>query len=48
MMDDYAVENPSESSYLLKAKLHETIADQFEPKIFPYSPFFMRWESVRQ
>ncbi len=33
-------DNPGISPYLIKAKLHETIADQFDPAIFKHSPFY--------
>lgn len=39
-MDAYAQANPDCPPALLKARLHEEIAGQFEPVIFPGSPFF--------
>jgi formate C-acetyltransferase len=40
LMDDFQAKNPGISPYLLKATLHETIADEFEPVLFPHSPFY--------
>ncbi len=42
LMDAYAAAHPEESTYLLKAQLHETLAAEFEPVIFAHSPFY--WE----
>ncbi len=39
-MDAYAQANPDCPPPLLKTRLHEEIAEQFEPVIFPQSPFF--------
>jgi formate C-acetyltransferase len=39
-MDEYVEEHPDVPPVLLKTKLHETIAEMFEPVIFPHSPFF--------
>lgn len=39
-MDCYAAANPDCSPVLLKARLHEEIAAQFQPVLFPHSPFF--------
>lgn len=39
-MDEYAAAHPDVSPYRLKAVLHETIAELFEPAIFPHSPFY--------
>lgn len=39
-MDSYVEEHPNESSYRLKAKLYESIADEIAPVIFPDLPFF--------
>ncbi|MEN6343808.1 MAG: pyruvate formate lyase family protein [Armatimonadia bacterium] len=41
-MDEFDEQNPGLSPYLLKATLHETIAERFVPAIFPHSPFY--WE----
>lgn len=40
VMDAHAALATDEHPYLLKARLHEEIAEQFEPQIFPHSPFF--------
>jgi formate C-acetyltransferase len=46
-MDSYAEHHPCASAATLKSVLHETIAERFEPVIFPQSPFFyemgVRW-----
>jgi formate C-acetyltransferase len=39
-MDRYAAEHPACPALLLKARLHETIAERFEPILFPHSPFY--------
>ncbi len=39
-MDEYAKEHPSDSSYKMKAKLYESIADEIEPILFEDIPFF--------
>ena len=39
-MDAYAEANPDEHPSLLKARLHEEMAERFDPVIFPHSPFF--------
>ena len=39
-MDKFVLDNPDTDPSLIKAKLHETIADKFEPVIFSHSPFF--------
>ena len=39
-MDSYAERHPGASAVTLKSVLHETIAEKFEPVIFPQSPFF--------
>jgi pyruvate-formate lyase len=39
-MDAYAAAHPDEHPSLLKARLHEEMAAQFEPVLFPHSPFF--------
>jgi pyruvate-formate lyase len=39
-MELYLAQNPDIHPSLLKARLHEEIADNFVPKIFPHSPFF--------
>lgn len=39
-MDDFARQHPDTPAVLLKARLHTEIAGQFEPVIFPHSPFF--------
>lgn len=39
-MDAFAAEHPDCAAVLLKAQLHEEIARQLEPVIFPHSPFF--------
>ncbi len=39
-MDALLENNPDIEPIQLKAKLHETIAGNFEPEIFPHSPFF--------
>lgn len=39
-MDRFVQNNPDTDPNLIKAKLHETIADKFEPVIFSRSPFF--------
>ena len=41
-MDRYAADHPDEPPCSLKARLHEEIADRFEPVVFRQSPFF--WE----
>ena len=41
-MDTYAAANPAEPAVLLKACLHELVAERCQPVIFPHSPFF--WE----
>ena len=40
LMEEYHAANPGLSPYLLKAALHETIAAEFEPVLFPHSPFY--------
>lgn len=40
VMDDYDLANPGLSGGLLKARLHEEIAEKFEPVIFRHTPFF--------
>jgi len=39
-MDRFAQDNPNCPAVLLKARLHEEIAAQCEPVIFPHSPFY--------
>ena len=39
-MDRFAQDNPDCPAVLLKARLHEEIAAQCEPVIFPHSPFY--------
>lgn len=39
-MDRFAAENPRCHPCLLKARLHEEIAERFEPVIFRHSPFY--------
>lgn len=39
-MDAYADAHPDCHPALLKARLHEEIAERFEPVLFPHSPFF--------
>ena len=39
-MENFYSQNPKLHPSLLKAKLHELIADNFVPKIFTHSPFF--------
>jgi hypothetical protein len=39
-MDAFDERNAGLSPFLLKATLHETIADMFVPVIFPHSPFY--------
>lgn len=39
-MDRFAKGNPSANPALTKARLHEELAERFEPVIFPHSPFF--------
>ena len=39
-MDAYAAAHPDEHPSLLKARLHEEIAERFVPVLFPHSPFF--------
>ena len=39
-MDHFAEENPDCNANILKAHLHEVIAEQFEPVIFRRSPFY--------
>lgn len=41
-LDAYAAAHPSEPAVLLKARLHEVVAERCQPVIFPHSPFF--WE----
>jgi trans-4-hydroxy-L-proline dehydratase len=41
-MDTYTSAHPAEPAVLLKARLHEVIAERCQPVIFPHSPFF--WE----
>jgi|GEM_PF-6889172 len=43
-MDRFAAEHSNCSGVTLKAQLHEEIARQFEPVIFPHSPFFFEME----
>ena len=39
-MDAYETAHPDTHPYVLKARLHEEIAQQFEPVVFRHSPFF--------
>ncbi|HCE46500.1 MAG TPA: hypothetical protein DET40_23390 [Lentisphaeria bacterium] len=39
-MDEFVKKNPDTDPNLIKAELHETIAEKFEPVIFPQSPFY--------
>ncbi len=39
-MDQFVLENPDADPNLIKAELHETIAEKFEPVIFSHSPFY--------
>jgi pyruvate-formate lyase len=39
-MDRYVEENPACPALLLKARLHEVIAERFEPVLFGHSPFY--------
>lgn len=39
-MDEFVANNPGADPNLIKAKLHETIAEKFEPMIFSRSPFY--------
>ncbi len=39
-MDEYEAANPGMPACLLKATLHEEIAERFEPVMFPNNPFF--------
>lgn len=39
-MDEFVLKNPDTDPNLIKAKLHETIAEKFEPVIFSRSPFY--------
>ena len=39
-MDEYDAKNPNLSSYRLKSKLYDVIAENIEPRIFPDLPFF--------
>jgi pyruvate-formate lyase len=39
-MDAFTAAHPAASASLLKARLHEEIAEQFEPVLFRHSPFF--------
>ncbi len=39
-MDRYAAEHPACPALLLKARLHEVIAERFEPVLFAHSPFY--------
>ena len=39
-MDEFVLKNPDTDPNLIKAKLHETIAEKFEPVIFTHSPFY--------
>lgn len=39
-MDEYLLAHPDCHPSLLKARLHEEMAERFEPVIFPHSPFF--------
>ncbi|MHB1357028.1 MAG: pyruvate formate lyase family protein [Anaerolineae bacterium] len=41
-MDAYSLAHPDEPAVLLKAHLHEVVANRCHPVIFPHSPFF--WE----
>lgn len=41
-MDRYAAAHPDDPPCSLKARLHEEIADQFQPVLFRHTPFF--WE----
>jgi formate C-acetyltransferase len=41
-MDAYLAAHPEEPAVALKARLHEAIAETFEPVLFRHSPFF--WE----
>ena len=41
-LDAYAAVHPAEPAVLLKACLHELVAERCRPVIFPHSPFF--WE----
>lgn len=39
IMDAYAADHPGASSYFLKAKLYDVIADHITPRLFPNIPF---------
>lgn len=39
-MDSYLKEHPDEHPSLIKTRLHEAMAENFEPVIFSHSPFF--------
>ena len=39
-LDRLAAESPGADAVLLKARLHEVIAERFEPVILPHSPFY--------
>jgi trans-4-hydroxy-L-proline dehydratase len=39
-MDRFVAEHPHEPAALLKARLHEVIAERFTPRLFPHSPFY--------
>ncbi|MFZ2655386.1 MAG: pyruvate formate lyase family protein [Victivallales bacterium] len=39
-MDEFVLKNPDTDPNLIKATLHETIAEKFEPVIFSHSPFY--------
>ena len=40
IMDEYAKDNPMQSSYQLKAKLYQSLASEIAPKIFADIPFY--------
>jgi len=40
VMTAYVAAHPDEHPSLLKARLHEEMAERFEPVLFPHSPFF--------
>jgi formate C-acetyltransferase len=39
-MEEYTRKHKETNTCILKSVLHDTIADEFEPVIFPHSPFF--------
>ncbi len=40
IMDDYHTRNPEADAIKLKNKFYETVKEEFDPVIFPHSPFF--------